>query len=94
MNFNKAHLLVATSGGHILIFNPGTMELSRVVSGMPDATRPRIIAGWLGIAGVIAAITWAVKGSLLSRSIFLAGAGMVAVVLALVLNRFVPRTRE
>jgi uncharacterized membrane protein len=68
--------------------------LCLVVSGMPDATRPRIIAGWLGIAGVIAAITWAVKGSLLSRSIFLAGAGMVAVVLALVLNRFVPRTRE
>jgi len=68
--------------------------LCLVVSGMLDATRPRIVAGWLGIAGVIAAITWAVKGSLLSRSIFLAGAGMVAVVLALVLNRFVPRTRE
>src|SRR6266850_2635544 len=64
--------------------------LCLVVSGMLDATRPRIVAGWLGIAGVIAAITWAVKGSLLSRSIFLAGAGMVAVVLALVLNRFVP----
>jgi uncharacterized membrane protein len=68
--------------------------LCLVVSGMLDAARPRIVAGWLGIAGVIAAITWAVKGSLLNRSIFLAGAGMVAVVLALVLNRFVPRTRE
>ena len=65
-----------------------------VVSGMLDDARPRIVAGWLGIAGVIAAITWAVKGSLLNRSIFLAVAGMVAVVLALMLNRFVPRTRE
>jgi uncharacterized membrane protein len=68
--------------------------LCLVVSGMLDAARPRIVAGWLGIAGVIAAITWAVKGSLLNRSIFLAVAGMVAVVLALALNRFVPRTRE
>ena len=68
--------------------------LCLVVSGMLDAARPRIVAGWLGIAGVIAAITWAVKGSLLNRSIFLAVAGIVAVVLALVLNRFVPRTRE
>ena len=68
--------------------------LCLVVSGMLDDVRPRIVAGWLGIAGVIAAITWAVKGSLLNRSIFLAVAGIVAVVLALVLNRFVPRTRE
>jgi uncharacterized membrane protein len=68
--------------------------LCLVVSGMLDATRPRIVAGWLGIAGVIAAITWAVKGSLLNRSIFLAAAGIVAVALALILNRFVPRTRE
>jgi len=68
--------------------------LCLVVSGMLDAARPRIVAGWLGIAGVIAAITWAVKGSLLNRSVFLAVAGMAAVVLALVLNRFVPRSRE
>ena len=68
--------------------------LCLVVSGMLDAARPRIIAGWLGIAGVIAAITWAVKGSLLNRSIFLAVAGSFAVVLALMLNRFVPRSRE
>ncbi|WP_246738590.1 DUF2157 domain-containing protein [Bradyrhizobium sp. CCBAU 051011] len=68
--------------------------LCLVVSGMLDTTRPRIVAGWLGIAGVIAAITWAVKGSLLNRSIFLAAAGIVAVALALVLNRFVPRARE
>lgn len=62
-----------------------------VVSGMLDDARPRIVAGWLGIAGVIAAITWAVKGSLLARSIFLAAAGAVAVALALVLNRLLPR---
>ncbi len=68
--------------------------LCLVVSGMLDAARPRIVAGWLGIAGVIAAVTWAVKGSLLNRSIFLAVAGSFAVVLALVLNRFVPRSRE
>lgn len=68
--------------------------LCLVVSGMLDATRPRIVAGWLGMAGVIAAITWAVKGSLLKRSIFLAAAGIVAVVLASALNRFVPRSRE
>jgi uncharacterized membrane protein len=68
--------------------------LCLVVSGMLDAARPRIVAGWLGMAGVIAAITWAVKGSLLKRSLFLAAAGIVAVVLAFVLNRFVPRSRE
>lgn len=68
--------------------------LCLVVSGTLDTDRPRIVAGWLGIAGVIAAITWAVKGSLLSRSIFLATAGIVAVVFAFLLNRFVPRSRE
>jgi uncharacterized membrane protein len=68
--------------------------LSLVVSGMLDAARPRIVAGWLGIAGVIAAVTWAVKGSLLKRSIFLATSGIVAVVLAFGLNRFVPRSRQ
>ena len=65
-----------------------------VVSGLLDGARPRLVAGWLGIAGCIAAITWAVKGTLLSRSIFLAVAGAVAVVLALALNRLLPRTRE
>jgi len=68
--------------------------LCLVVSGMLDEARPRIVAGWLGIAGVIAAITWAVKGSLLKRSIFLATAGIVAVVLASGLNRFVPGRRK
>jgi hypothetical protein len=68
--------------------------LCLVVSGMLDAARPRIVAGWLGIAGVIAAITWAVKGSLLGRSVFLAVAGAVAVGLAIVLNRLLPRSDE
>jgi uncharacterized membrane protein len=68
--------------------------LCLVVCGMLDGARPRIVAGWLGIAGVIAAITWAVKGSLLHRSLFLAVAGAVAVALSLLLNRLPPRTQE
>jgi uncharacterized membrane protein len=66
--------------------------LCLVVSGMLDDARPRIVAGWLGIAGVIAGITWAVKGSLLRRSVFLAAAGAVAIALATILNRLLPRT--
>ena len=65
--------------------------LCLVVSGVLDDVRPRIVAGWLGIAGVIAAITWAVKGSLLRRSAFLAVAGLIAVVFATALNRALPR---
>ncbi|MGJ4941342.1 DUF2157 domain-containing protein [Bradyrhizobium sp. HKCCYLS1011] len=65
--------------------------LCLVISGMIDSARPRIVAGWLGVAGVIAAITWAVKGSLLERSMFLAVAGVVAIVLALVLNALLAR---
>jgi uncharacterized membrane protein len=68
--------------------------LCLVVSGMIDAARPRIVAGWLGIAGVIAAITWVVRGSLLHRSAFLAVAGAVAGALATVLNRLLPRTHK
>jgi len=68
--------------------------LCLVVSAMLDNSRPRIVAGWLGIAGVIAAITWAVQGSLLQRSVFLAVAGAVAIALSLVLNRLLPRTRQ
>jgi uncharacterized membrane protein len=68
--------------------------LCLVVSGTLDDARPRIVAGWLGIAGVIAAITWAVKGSLLRRSMFLAAAGAVAVMLSLLLNRLLPRTQQ
>src|SRR6266702_1512553 len=65
--------------------------LRLVVSGMLDAVRPRIVAGWLGIAGVIAGITWAVKGSLLRRSAFLAVAGIITVAFATALNRALPR---
>ena len=68
--------------------------LCLVVSGMLDDVRPRIVAGWIGIAGVIAGITWAVKGSLLRRSAFLAASGIVAVALAFALNRLLPRTDE
>lgn len=68
--------------------------LGLVVSGMLDANRPRTVAGWLGIAGVIAGVTWAVKGSLLRRSAFLAAAGLVAVALAAALNRVLPRSES
>jgi uncharacterized membrane protein len=68
--------------------------LCLVVSGMLDDARPRIVAGWLGLAGVIAGITWAVKGSLLRRSVFLAVAGAVAIALATLLNRLLPRSEE
>jgi uncharacterized membrane protein len=67
--------------------------LCLAVSGMLDAVRHRIVAGWLGIAGVIAGITWAVKGSLLARSAVLAVAGAAAVILSTVLNRLLPRAR-
>lgn len=74
---------------------PYTFELCAmvclVVSGMLDDVRARIVAGWLGIAGVIAGITWTVKGSLLKRSVFLAVAGAVAVVFATMINRLLPR---
>jgi len=65
--------------------------LCLVVSGMLDGARPRMVAGWIGIAGVIAGITWAVKGSLLRRSLFLAVAGVVAAGLATVFSRLSPR---
>jgi len=66
--------------------------LCLVISGMLEASRPRVVAGWIGIAGVIAGITWAVRGSLLRRSVFLALAGASAIVLATGLNRLLPRT--
>ena len=65
--------------------------LCLVVSGMLDGARPRAVAGWLGLAGVIASVTWAVKGSLLRRSIFLAAAGAVAIALAMLLGRVLPK---
>ncbi|TPQ39903.1 DUF2157 domain-containing protein [Bradyrhizobium guangdongense] len=66
--------------------------LCLVVSGMFDGSRARTVAGWLGIAGAIAGITWAVKGSLLRRSAFLAAAGVVAIAMAAALNRLLPRS--
>ena len=64
-----------------------------VISGLFDGDRPRTVAGWLGLGAVIAAITWAVPGSLLRRSVFLAAAGAVAVAIAVLLGRLRPRTR-
>lgn len=63
--------------------------LCLVVSGMLDDVRPRIVAGWLGLAATIAAVTWAVKGSLLRRAVFLAVSGLVAVALASLLGRLI-----
>jgi uncharacterized membrane protein len=68
-----------------------TAMLCLVVSGMLDDVRPRIVAGWLGLAATIAAITWAVKGSLLRRAVFLAVSGLVAVALASLLGRLIRR---
>ena len=68
--------------------------LCLVVSGMLDDVRPRIVAGWLGLAATIAAVTWAVKGSLLRRAVFLAVSGLVAVALASLLGRFIGRERR
>jgi hypothetical protein len=65
--------------------------LCLVVSGMLDDVRPRIVAGWLGLAATIAAVTWAVKGSLLRRAVFLAASGLVAVALASLLGRLIRR---
>jgi uncharacterized membrane protein len=67
--------------------------LCLVISGMLDDVRPRVVAGWLGLAAAIAAITWAVKGSLLRRSVFLAAAGLVAVALASLLGRLLRKER-
>jgi hypothetical protein len=65
--------------------------LCLVVSGMLDDVRPRLVAGWLGLGLMIAGITWAVKGSLLRRSVFLAVSGAAAVALAALLSRVVPK---
>jgi uncharacterized membrane protein len=68
--------------------------LCLIVSGMLDDTRTRVVAGWIGLAVVIAAITWTVQGSLLKRSLFLAIAGAAAILLALALGRLLPREAE
>jgi hypothetical protein len=67
--------------------------LCLVISGMLDDVRPRVVAGWIGLAASIAAITWAVQGSLLHRSVFLAAAGVVAVALASLLGRLLGEER-
>src|SRR5262249_28023237 len=64
--------------------------LCLVVSGMLDEVRPRVVAGWIGLAAVVAAITWGVNGSLLRRSVFLGAAGAAAVGLAFLLGRLLP----
>jgi len=61
--------------------------LSLVVSGMLDEVRPRVVAGWLGLAAVMATITWAVEGSLLRRAVFLSIAGTIAIASAYILGR-------
>ncbi|BAT61115.1 hypothetical protein GJW-30_1_03671 [Variibacter gotjawalensis] len=68
--------------------------LAMVVSGMLDDERPRVVAGWLGLAALIAIITWTVKGSLLRRSLFLAIAGGAAIALAVLLGRWMPKVKE
>jgi hypothetical protein len=68
--------------------------LCLVVSGMLDDVRPRVVAGWIGLAAVIAAITWAVQGSLLRRSAFLAVAGLTMAALATLLGRLMPKERK
>ena len=68
--------------------------LCLVISGMLDGERPRVVAGWIGLAAVIAAVTWAVQGSLLRRSAFLAVAGLAAVALASLLGRLLPKERN
>jgi uncharacterized membrane protein len=68
--------------------------LCLVVSGMLDDVRPRLVAGWIGLGLMIAGITWAVKGSLLQRAVFLAASGVAAVVTAVLLSRLVPKEEE
>src|SRR5262249_35296827 len=65
--------------------------LCLIVAGMLDDIRPRVVAGWIGLAVAISAITWTVQGSLLGRSLFLAIAGGTAILIALALERLLPR---
>lgn len=67
--------------------------LCLVISGMLDDMRPRVVAGWIGLAAMIAAITWAVHGSLLHRSAFLALSGLAMAGLAVLLGRLLPKER-
>jgi uncharacterized membrane protein len=83
----------AATGEPWLVYACGLAAmLCLVISGILDEMRPRIVAGWLGLGLMIAAITWSVRGSLLRRSMFLAVSGSVAIALALLLGRL--RTKE
>ncbi len=62
--------------------------LCLVASGLLEEDRPRLVAGWIGLACVIAAITWTVPGTLLTRALFLACAGGAAILLAAALSRW------
>lgn len=96
-------VLLATSGlvrpagstepWHIYALSISAM-LCLVISGMLDEVQPRVVAGWIGLASVIGAITWAVRGSLLRRAVFLAVAGAAAVALASLLGRLKPREQH
>ena len=65
--------------------------LALLVSGAVDMVRPRLVAGWIGLGLVIAAITWRVEGELLTRALFLACAGGAAILLAVGLGRLQPK---
>jgi uncharacterized membrane protein len=71
-----------------------TSMLCLVISGMLDEERPRVVAGWIGLALGIAAITWAVRGSLLMRAVFLAAAGLVVIAIASLLGRLLRREQR
>lgn len=62
-----------------------------VIAGMLADERARIVAGWLGLAAVIVAITWTVPGTSMTRAAFLACAGGAAIGLAILLSRLLPR---
>ena len=93
-----ASIVAAGWGGAAALPQPWTAYalalasmLCLVVSGMLDDVRPRVVAGWIGLGLMIAGITWAVKGSLLRRAVFLAIAGSSVGVLAALLSRLVPK---
>lgn len=83
-----------TGGPWLILAAELCAMLCLVVSGMMDASRSRIVAGWIGIAGIIGFITWAANGALLQRSFFLLTTGAISVAIAALLHRRLPRTEE
>lgn len=67
--------------------------LSLIISGILDDIRPRVVGGWVGLAMVIAVITWGMEEPLRYRALFLMLAGIVAIALAAVLERLAPRKK-